>query len=73
MKGDSHNFEAIVEETKDYMNSKGYQFWKEQEAHKKKRSSINEEWLVGYGACLAEVTKAFKEIIEKHKTVEDGD
>lgn len=72
MKGEPYNFKEIVEETKDYLNSKGYQSWKEQEALNKSEGSTSGEWLVGYKACLVEITKAFGEIMKKYRVVNDG-
>lgn len=72
MKGEPYNYREIVEGIRDYINSKSYQFWKEQEALKRKEGSVDEKWMVGYGACLTEINKTFKEIMEKHKAVDDG-
>ena len=73
MKGEPYDYKEIVEETQDYMNSRGYQSWKEQEAlNKGNGSTNNKEWLAGYKTCLAEITEAFGEIVKKYKLVDDG-
>ena len=71
-KGEPYNYKEIVKETQDYMNSRGYQFWREQEAFNKGKGNTNKEWLAGYKTCLAKMTKAFAEIVKKHRVVDDG-
>ncbi|MDP2362541.1 MAG: hypothetical protein Q8M94_02095 [Ignavibacteria bacterium] len=72
MEGEHYNFEAIVEEIKDYINSKGYQSWTEREALSKNGDGASNEWLDGYRTCLAKTNEAFEEIMKKHKAVDDG-
>lgn len=72
MKGESYNYEEIVQETKDFIDNEAWKFWKKQMTFDKNQSSYSKDWLIGYKACLDQITKAFKEIMEKNKLVDDG-